>query len=126
MEVRSLFRSDQDGYILAIQTLVPQIEGIVRLHYFGTTGEAEPKTRQLLAHVLDQGVSKTASDQSLFFEKAFLTYLRDVFFAKFDLTADHTPLSRHAVAHGVARPEDYTESRALQAILVLDQVFFFL
>jgi hypothetical protein len=41
-------------------------------------------------YVLKQGVAKTASDESLFFERAFLTYLRDVFSAAFDLGSDYT------------------------------------
>jgi hypothetical protein len=124
--VNAFCRRDQPGYIQCIKTLVPEIEGIIRLHYYGTAGRGRASAKQLMEHILEQCRIKTASHDSLFFEEAFLTYLHDVFFAGFDLAGSETPLSRHSVAHGVACLEDYNESRALQTILTLDQIFFYL
>jgi hypothetical protein len=54
----------------------------------------------------------------------FLTYLRDVVFARFDTVSGRVAMSRNSSSHGVAPAELYTQERALQTILVLDQIYF--
>jgi hypothetical protein len=47
-------------------------------------------------------------------------------FANFDPAAQTgTAGSRHAVGHGAAAPESYTTTKALLAILTLDQLAFY-
>ena len=46
-------------------------------------------------------------------------------FADFDVDTGNIGLSRNTVGHGVAEAEQYTKSRALQMILVFDQIYFF-
>ena len=56
----------------------------------------------------------------------FLQYLKEVVFANFDVNQGKVDLSRHSSSHGVAEVEKYTKERALQMILILDQIFFYL
>ncbi len=57
---------------------------------------------------------------------AFLNYLKDIVFADFNLETGQLDLSRHSSSHGVAKAEDYTKAKALQTILVLDQIYFYI
>jgi hypothetical protein len=52
--------------------------------------------------------------------------LNEVVFKDFDLKTGKVDLSRHAVSHGVADQKEYTKVKALQAILIIDQMYFYL
>jgi hypothetical protein len=52
--------------------------------------------------------------------------MREVLFRHFDLEAGDVALSRHSSAHGVADAGKYTRDRALQAILTLDQMAYYM
>ena len=56
----------------------------------------------------------------------FFKYLGDVVFKSFNLDTGEINVSRHSVSHGVAKAEDYNQMKALQGILVLDQMSFYL
>ena len=68
----------------------------------------------------------TESHNSLIMAKPFTNYLKNFLFKNFDLESGKIDLSRHSLAHGVAKEEDYTRVRALQMILILDQIYFYL
>jgi hypothetical protein len=54
-------------------------------------------------------------------------YLNITIFNNFNpLLNGKIDLSRHSTSHGVANAEDYTKIKALQAILTLDQLYFYL
>ena len=60
---------------------------------------------------------------------ATLEYLTGSIFKKFDLansSASTTEKSRHSASHGVAKADAYTPANALQTLLTLDQIYFFL
>ena len=44
----------------------------------------------------------------------------------FDIATGQVDLSRHSVSHGVADRTKYTRSKAIQAILILDQMYFYM
>ncbi|OGP84532.1 MAG: hypothetical protein A2Z08_00500 [Deltaproteobacteria bacterium RBG_16_54_11] len=125
--IDSYLRNDSKGFIACIKTLLPEIEGIIRLHYFEETRKGKHiHVPDLIAYIVDKGRIKSGSDLSLFFPRAFFEYLNESIFPKFDLEKGDISLSRHTSSHGVARTEDYTKSRALQLILILDQIYFYI
>lgn len=116
-----------EGCINCINTLLPQAEGIIRMQYFSETrGSKKVKLSKLLGYLIEKGKIKAASDSSLLLPSPFLKYLNDVVYCDFNLETRKVDLSRHSSSHGVARPEDYTKSKALQAILLLDQIYFYI
>ncbi len=125
--IDSYLRGDDQGYIGCIKTLLPEIEGIIRLHYFEETGKGKNvKVPELINHIVEKGKIKTGSEFSLFFPRAFFEYLKESVFPNFDLEQGNISLTRHTSSHGVAKAEDYTKARALQMILILDQIYFYI
>jgi len=62
---------------------------------------------------------------TLFFPTEFAHYLKHYTYADFDADSNQQSAGRHAVGHGRAKAEHYTQSRALQALLTLDQFAFY-
>jgi hypothetical protein len=124
--VSAFLECNNAGYITCIKILMSEIDGIIRLQYLKDTHKGKVPLQQLLTHIIEKGRAKTGSDVSLFLPSEFLIYLRDNIFAEFNLETGQLDLSRHSSAHGVARPEDYTKEKALQTILVLDQIYFYI
>ena len=73
-----------------------------------------------------KGNSNFSDSDSLGFTSQFYKYLDNVVFKGFNLDTGEIDLSRHSVAHGVAKFDSYDQVRALQAILILDQLYFFM
>jgi hypothetical protein len=118
---------NNDGVINCIKNLTTEIEGILRRHHLlETTRGNDIKINQLTEQIYQKAKYKTGSDYSLFLPSYFKNYLTDYFFAKFDIEKNDRPLSRHSSSHGVAEPEQYTKEKALQLILILDQIYFFI
>ncbi len=124
--INAFLRGDNDGYINCINTLLPQVEGIIRLQYFADTGKGRVKGKKLLSYLIEKGKGKSGSSESLFLPLHFFKYLNDVVFSDFDLEAGQVDLSRHSSSHGVAKAGAYTKIKALQTILVLDQIYFYI
>lgn len=125
--INAFLRADDEGYITSIKTLLPEIEGIIRLQYFSDTNKSNNvKIRDLLKYITDKGKNKFGSDLSLLFPLPFFDYLNDVIFVNFDIKGGNVKLSRHSSSHGVAKADDYTKIKALQMILILDQLSFYI
>ncbi|GAH85189.1 unnamed protein product, partial [marine sediment metagenome] len=125
--INAFLRRDNDGYINCIKTLLSEVDGIIRLQYLSDTGKGKKvKLPELLTHLVEKGKTKSGSDSSLLLPLPFLKYLKDVVFSHFDLETEQIDLSRHSSSHGVAKAATYTKIRALQAILVLDQIYFYI
>lgn len=125
--VNAFLRGDNEGYINCIKTLLTELEGIIRLQYFSDTRKGKKvRLQDLLTYLVEKGKGKTGSGESLFLPLHFLKYLNDVVFPEFDIETGKVDLSRHSSSHGVAKAEAYTKTRALQAILILDQIYFYL
>ncbi len=125
--IQSYLSNDEKGFIASIKILLTEIEGIIRLHYFEETGKGKDvRIPDLINHIFDKGKIKTGSEVSLFFPRDFLHYLKDVIFPQFDLETGNIALSRHTSSHGVAKAEDYSKIRAVQMILILDQLYFYI
>ena len=119
--INAFLQCNNEGYINCINTLLPQVEGIIRIQYFRDTEKGKHVyLPELLKHLTEKGKTKAGSDSSLLLPLPFLRYLNDVVYSDFDLESGTIDLSRHSSSHGVAKAEVYTRIKALQAILVLD------
>ena len=111
--------------INCIKNLSSEIEGIIRLDFHLSHGR-KPTMRELKEYILSCGKNKFSDGDSLGFPGLFFRYLNDVIFKDFDVEKDEIPLSRHSVSHGIAEVGDYSRERALQLILTLDQIYFYI
>lgn len=125
--INAFLHFNNDGYINCIKNLLSEAEGIIRLQYYDETGKGKKvQMPELLDYLIEKGKKKTGSDCSLFLPLQFLDYLKNVIFPPFDLASGQVDLSRHTSSHGVASANDYTKYRALQSILILDQIYFYM
>jgi len=113
------------GNVQCIKTLYTEIEGILRDLYHSTHG-TRPNTRQLIQEIERQAAATVPDPESLLFPNDFSRFLTIVFFRGFDVASGQVDLSRHSTAHGVAPEAEYTRARALQGVLILDQIAFYL
>lgn len=125
--INSFLRADNDGYISCIKNLITEVEGILILSYYQETNKGKGVTiKVLLEHLVKKCIAKSGNEDSLLFPRLFYNYLKDVIFSNFDLEMGKLELSRNSSSHGVAKVDDYTKIRALQMILILDQLYFYL
>jgi len=123
--IKGYAENTAEGFITCIKTIYSEIYGILTIFYFYKYQKAG-KIRDLIQEIKNEVVIKTASDLSLLLPKNFGDYLENVFFKNFNLETDELDLSRHSVDHGLAKVEDYNKMKALQGILILDQLSFYL
>ena len=116
----------KSDYINCIKTLYSEIEGIMHSLYFEDSGERTRHIQKLIDRLIEVGERRTEDDLSLLLPQYFLNYLTDTIFKEFDPGTGEVDLSRHSALHGVALGEDYKPERALQALLTLDQIYFYL
>jgi hypothetical protein len=109
-----------------IKIILTEIEGVLNDAYKAAHGGQGAKIKDLLAFAQASAEQRAGGPDTLFFPAAFGRYLAVHTFANFDPVAQTgTAGSRHAVGHGAAAQDSYTMTRALQAILTLDQLAFY-
>jgi len=123
--IEAFLTNTESGFINCIKNLYSEIEGILRINFFNEK-KKNPKFSELKEYIYQKGKTKFVSKDTLGFPDVFYQYLDEVIFKDFDLTTGEVDLSRHTSSHGVAKLELYTKARALQAILTLDQMYFYL
>src|SRR3989338_6993782 len=124
--VNAYLQNNQDGFVNCIKNLWTEIDGILRKLYHSETGKGDGvKSSDLISHIVEKAKTKSVSDHSLLLPLPFLKYLQDVVFANFNVEIGKVDMSRNASSHGVADASQYTKDRALQLILVLDQIYFY-
>ncbi|MEI8360792.1 MAG: hypothetical protein WCG01_01565 [bacterium] len=124
--IKAYLDNDQSGYINCIKNLWSETEGILRAIYHIDTGKGNNvKTPDLISHIINKAKNKSGSDFSLLLPLSFLEYLKDVAFASFNTETGDVELSRNSSGHGVAEVNQYTKIRALQLILILDQIYYY-
>ena len=97
--------------------------------YFEDNEEGTRSTQKLLDHLKAVAKGAVDAENSLLFPQYFLEYLTGSIFKEFDLAnsaGSTTELLRHSASHGVADEDAYTPDRALQVLLTLDQIYFYL
>ena len=112
----------EKDFISAIHILYPRIEGIMRHIFLGTTERSSQKN---LVDKLANVAKEKNPDSCLFIPNNFSNYLKIFYFNNFDLEKDELEISRNTIGHGVAKEEDFNKIKAFQAILILDQMFFY-
>lgn len=123
--VDAYLRDDESGYIQCIHVLYPQIEGIMGAEFLIEQGH-KPSFSQLLTYIQSKAMARFPSEESLGFPNHFYKYLSTHVFQIFDLETGKVDISRHTTTHGYAKQEDFTRMKALQSILVLNQLFFYI
>ena len=86
----------------------------------------DPNFEELIDFVKEKAEGKFGPRISLGFPDVFYNYLKETIFQNFDLKTGQVDLSRHTVSHGVAEQMEYTRTKAMQAILIVDQMYFYL
>ena len=125
--INAYLQNTEEGFISCIKDLYSETEGILREIYLAETGKSNGvKSSDLISCIIEKAKNKSKSNSSLLFPLPFLKYLQSVFFANFDIESGSVDLSRHSSSHGVAGAQQYTKSRALQSILILDQIYFYI
>lgn len=111
-------------HIASLKTLMSEIEGILREDHL-PRGEGRQGIEKVLA-VAFETVLQAAGEDTMYFPVQFVDYLRQSIFAPFDPEQPADEVTRNTVGHGRAPAHAYTAVRALQTILVLDQIYRFL
>jgi hypothetical protein len=116
-------RSD---HVSTVKIVLTEIEGILNDAHRRAHGSGA-KLPKLLKFVATAGELKAGGPDTLLFPQSFRDFLLGSTFAQSDARAPSGRAgSRHAVGHGAAGEDAYTRVRALQAILTMDQLVFFL
>lgn len=122
---KNLIRKGIDEYlegdpISAIHILYPRIEGVIQLF------DIDTKSLKLGREEIIQAVKSKNQDRTLFLPEQFNEFLKTNYLNPFDKKSQDIALSRHSLAHGVVtNPNHFSKIRALQAILTLDQLSFY-
>lgn len=126
MLLRSAFKNFRSGDAVAVlKIILTEIEGILREAYRMVYGKGA-KLPELLEFAVQSAEGKAGQSDTLLFPGAFAQYLKSHTFSDFNpVTRTGKASSRHAVGHGEADPDSYTQVRALQALLTLDQLAFY-
>jgi hypothetical protein len=111
--------------IAVIKIILTEIEGVLAEAYRAAYGKGA-QIKKLLEFATSSAEQKAGGPDTLLLPAAFAQYLAAYTFANFDPSSPvRTAGSRHAVGHGAADAGSYTQARALQALLTLDQIAFY-
>lgn len=111
--------------VSVIKNVLSEIEGVMSEAYFVATGERTHRIPKLVDFMISAAEKRAGGKDTLFFPVDFGRYLKDYIYAGFSPGDVRSAGSRHAVGHGAVAGEEYTMARALQAILTLDQLAFY-
>jgi hypothetical protein len=123
--INAYLQDTRDGFVNCIKNLWTEVEGVLRKIYRTDKGKNKVNQDRLISHIIEKARKKTRSDYSLLLPAPFLKYLQSVAFVSFDSRTGSVNLSRHTSSHGIADAQQYTKDRALQLILILDQIYFY-
>ena len=113
--------------VTVIKILLTEIEGVLNDAYRAAHGGQGAKLKDLLVFAQDSAERRAGGRNTMLFPASFGRYLLTHTFANFDPAGQTgTAGSRHAVSHGAATQDSYTLTKALQAILTLDQLAFYI
>jgi len=123
-EAIEAFGQKKPGSVIKI--VLTEIEGVLNDAFRKANDGQGAKLKDLLAFAETSATQRSGGPNTLFFPSAFARYLATHTYGSFDPVAQTgTAGSRHAVGHGAAAQDTYTMTRALQAILTLDQLAFY-
>jgi len=112
--------------VTVIKIILSEIEGVMSDVYFQVHGERPYRSKKLPDFMIERAQERAGGRDTLFFPVEFGKYLKDYIYADFRAGDIGTAGSRHAVSHGAVASTQYTMPRALQALLTLDQMAFYI
>ena len=124
--IDAFLQKNESGYINCVKNLYTEIEGIMRDIYYADSGKSNPSTQEFINYLVAVAKHNVDDNFSLLLPQQFLGYLTKYIFRHFDVATGAVNLSRHSVAHGAAEGKDYTPEKALQGLLTLNQIYFYL
>jgi hypothetical protein len=124
--IKSLKANSFEGNYLASKVFYTQAEGLIRQSLFEEE-KTNPRTTHILWEFMENRAKvKAGCESSLFFETSFSEFLQKHVYKGFNLEEGSVELSRNSISHGVAKTNEYTRDKAVQGLLILDQLFFYL
>ncbi len=111
--------------VTVIKIILSEIEGVMSDAYFLVHGKRPYRSNKLPDFMIEQAAERAGGKDTLFFPVEFGKYLKEYTYADFKAGDVGTAGSRHAVSHGAVASSEYTMTRALQALLTLDQMAFY-
>ena len=124
--IHAYLENTPSGIVNCIKNLWTEMEGILRRQYLVESGKGNNvKSNDLINFIIKKAKDKSKSDSSLLFPLPFLKYLKTVVYPSFNIENGKVEMSRHTSSHGVAKANEYTKERALQLILIMDQLYFY-
>lgn len=111
--------------VSVIKNILSEIEGVMADVHIRVHGERPYKSKKLPDFMIEQAEKRAGGKDTLFFPVEFGKYLKEFTYADFKLGEVGKGGSRHAVTHGALAGDQYTMTRALQALLTLDQLAFY-
>jgi hypothetical protein len=124
--INSFLLNTEEGYINCIKNLYTEIEGILRSYKYAEKKDRSGSTKKLAENLQESAIKRMGSSDGTLFPTYFTEYLSMYFYPEFKMNDLEFELTRHTISHGLASAESYTKLRALQVILVLDQIFFYI
>lgn len=112
--------------VTVTKIILSEIEGIMSDAYFQVHGERPYRSKKLPDFMIEQAAKRAGDKDTLFFPVEFGKYLKEYTYADFKPGDMGAAGSRHAVSHGAVAGSQYTMTRALQALLTLDQIAFYI
>ncbi len=110
--------------VAVIKIVLTEIDGVLNAAHRAAHGKGASRNA-LIEFAVKSAERKAGSPYTLLLPIAFARYLEARTFAHFDPVAGNgNASSRHAVGHGEAAADTYTNVAALQALLTLDQFAF--
>ena len=114
----------EKDFVSSASILFPRIEGLLRTKH-STVNSSEKASQTNLVNSLVNGLSNERKTYNALLPLKFQEYLSKVFFGSFD-TNLAVEISRHSVSHGVAPFDEFNLKSATIALLIVDQLYFYL
>jgi hypothetical protein len=114
----------EKDYVSSASILFHRIEGLLRTKHL-IVNSLEKASQTNLVNSLVNSLPEEQRAYSFLLPLKFQQYLNDVFFCNFDSNAT-VEISRHSVSHGVAPFGEFNLKSATVALLVVDQLYFYL
>jgi len=112
-------------YVSCSSILYTRIEGILRSIYRAYISSHIPRDTEEIDKAIIERYKGERLSPSLLMPEKFRKYLDDVYFASFK-PGSAPDVSRHSVAHGEARPDDFSLKASTIGFLIVFQITLFL
>lgn len=114
----------EKDYVSSASILFPRIEGLLRTKHL-VVNSSEKTIQKNLVNSLVNSLAEDRKAYNFLLPLKFQQYLNEVFFADFD-TSLAVEISRNSVSHGVAPFDEFNLKSATIALLIVDQLYFYL